>query len=68
MNLNELFALNVRKIRISKHLSQEKLAELSNVHRTYISLVERGKRNVTLANLEKIAKGLDVEPFILLQR
>ncbi len=55
------FGSNVRKYRESKGLSQEKLAELCELHRTYISSVERGNRSISLGNIEKIARALEVE-------
>lgn len=60
------FATNVRKYRIERHFSQEKLAELSGLHRTYISALERERRNISIDNIEKIANALQVEPYILL--
>ena len=54
------FGDKVREVRISKNLSQEQLAVLSNVHRTYIGMVERAEKNITLVNIEKIANGLNV--------
>ncbi|MEO6393739.1 MAG: helix-turn-helix transcriptional regulator [Pyrinomonadaceae bacterium] len=54
------FAANMRSCRLSIGLSQEKLAELANLHRTYIGSVERGERNITIDNIERIAKALDV--------
>ena len=50
----------VRELRLSKNFSQETLADLCGLHRTYISDVELGKRNVSLENIEKIAKALGV--------
>ncbi|MEC1376496.1 helix-turn-helix transcriptional regulator [Heyndrickxia oleronia] len=55
------FGLTVRKLRLSKNISQEKFAEIVGLHRTYISEVERGIRNVTLINVVKIAEGLEVK-------
>lgn len=55
------FGQNVKKYRLEKELSQEKLAELTGLHRTYISSLERGKRSVSLNNIEKIANTLDIE-------
>ncbi|MCF8011630.1 MAG: helix-turn-helix domain-containing protein [Clostridiales bacterium] len=49
----------VKRIRIEQKLSQEKLAELTGLHRTYISEVERGERNVSLVNIYRIAHGLN---------
>jgi len=57
----EKFGKNVRKYRLEKGLSQEKLAELSNLHRTYISAVERGKRSISLKNIERIANVLGIK-------
>jgi transcriptional regulator with XRE-family HTH domain len=54
----ETFSQNVRKVRIAKGLSQEDLGELSNLHRNYIGGVERGERNISIDNMERIAVGL----------
>ena len=54
------FGQAVRKLRLAKGLSQEDLAELSEIHRTYIGDVERGTRNISLVNMTKIAAALDV--------
>lgn len=51
----------VRDARIQKGMSQEKLADLSELHRTYISDIELGKRNVSIDNIEKIADALDMK-------
>ena len=56
----EQFGSKVRKFRIKKKLSQEKLAELADLHRTYIGQIECGKRNVALKNIAKLAKALEV--------
>lgn len=61
MSILEQFGSKVRKNRLKKKLSQEKLAELANLHRTYISQIESGKRNIALKNIEKIAEALDIE-------
>lgn len=55
------FGKKVREIRLSKKLSQEDLAEKANVHRTYIGMVERGEKNISLKNIQKIAKALEVK-------
>lgn len=49
----------MRQIRTRKQLSQEKLGELAGLHRTFISMVERGERNVTIATIEKLAQALE---------
>ena len=55
------FADKVRELRIKKNLSQEKLGELSELHRTYIGMVERAEKNISLKNIQKIAKALNVQ-------
>ena len=54
------FGVTVRKIRSSKCISQEAFADLCNLHRTYISDVELGKRNVSLENIERISIALEI--------
>jgi len=54
----QLFSQNVRKARLAKGLSQEDLAELASLHRNYIGGVERGERNISIDNMEKLAKAL----------
>ena len=54
------FGEKVREIRNSKGLSQEELAHIANVHRTYIGMIERAEKNITLVNIEKIAVALNV--------
>lgn len=49
------FGYAVRRIRQDRHISQEQLADMCGLHRTYISDVELGKRNVSLENIEKMA-------------
>ena len=60
------FGLNLRNLREQKDISQEKLAELSFLDRTYISSIERGKRNLGLRNIIKIAQALEIHPSKLL--
>ena len=60
LTLKRQFGIAVRKCRLSKNISQEKFAETVGLHRTYISEVERGERNVSLINIAKIAKGLNI--------
>lgn len=50
----------VRKIRLARGISQEQLADLCGLHRTYISDIELGKRNVSLENIDRIALSLNV--------
>lgn len=65
-SLRNLFAQNVRRVRRERGLSQEDLAGLADLHRTYIGSVERGERNISIDNVEKIAKALGVEAVHLL--
>ena len=62
-----LFGNNVRKLRKSNGLSQEKLAEMADLHRTYIGMIERAEKNITLINIEKIAAALNVKITDLLE-
>ena len=55
------FGKRVKKIRLSKKMSQGDVAKILNVHRTYISVIERGLRNPSLITMEKIAKALKVK-------
>lgn len=54
------FGNKVREIRQKKGFSQEALALKAGVHRTYIGMIERGEKNITLENIEKISNALDV--------
>ena len=54
------FGKNVQRIRKEKNISQEKLAEYAGLHRTYIGMIERFERNITLINAEKVAHALGV--------
>lgn len=56
----DTFAANVQKYRKQRGLSQEKLAAEAGVHRTYIGMIERSEKNITLLNMEKVAKALNV--------
>lgn len=58
-NIKVKFGCTIKKLRTEKGISQEKLAELSNLHRTYIGSLEMGKRNVSLENINKLAIALD---------
>lgn len=66
MDIKKTFGDNIRKYRLDKNLSQEKLASLCGLHRTYISDIECYQRNVSLENVQKIADALELEPYILI--
>lgn len=55
------FGEMVRKIRLEKGLSQEQLAGKANLHRTYIGMIERAEKNITLINIEKLSIALNVD-------
>lgn len=56
----QLFATNMRRIRLEKKLTQEKVAEVADLHPNYVSSVERGERNISICNIAKIAHALGV--------
>ena len=55
------FGDRVRELRKEKGLSQEELSFEADLHRTYIGMIERAEKNLTLTNIEKIAKALNVD-------
>jgi len=57
----KFFGQNVRKQRLHLGISQEELARRAGLHRTYIGMIERAEKNLTLINIEKIAQALGVE-------
>jgi len=61
LSICEKFGKNVKKYRLEAKISQEKLGELCDLHRTYISDIERGKRSISLNNIEKIALALKID-------
>jgi len=61
------FGKKVQEQRLKQGLSQEKLAEISGLDRTYISSMERGRRNVSLLNIVKVARALSIPPSDFLE-
>jgi transcriptional regulator with XRE-family HTH domain len=59
-NIQAIFGKHIRELRTAKGYSQEKLAEMASMHWTYLGGIERGERNPTLINIEKIATALDL--------
>lgn len=62
------FGKIIRELRKEKRLSQEELGFQSNLHRTYIGMIERGEKNITLENIEKLSKGLDVSMKLIFEK
>ena len=62
-----IFCKKVRDLRIKSGYSQEAFAFECGLHRTYIGCIERGEKNITIVNIEKIAKALKVEVYKLFQ-
>lgn len=65
MDVLKVFSHNIRRYRTQLGLSQEAVAFRTGLHRTYISSVERGKRSISLDNIQKIADALEVETYLL---
>lgn len=60
-HLLKLFGQRIRQLRTIKKLSQEQLAIMADLHRTYIGMIERGEKNITLLNIEKLSNALSIE-------
>lgn len=65
--LREILAANVRRRREHLGLSQERLAGEAGLDRTYVSQIERGVRNISLDCLDKLARGLSTEAWVLIR-
>jgi transcriptional regulator with XRE-family HTH domain len=61
------FGTRLRKLREERDLSQEKLAEMADLHRNYVGNLERGKSNVSLLTIVKLAHCLNVKPVKLIE-
>ena len=60
-DIKKIFGKNIRLIRESRNMTQEKLSDICGLHRTYIGSVERGERNISLENIQKITDALQVK-------
>ena len=61
MKIQEKFGQKVKKLREERKISIEYLSNIANIDRTYISEIEKGKRNISIAIIEKLANALEVE-------
>ncbi len=66
MDIRARLGRNVRKLREARGWSQEDYADRAGIHRTYVSDIERGRRNPTISVIEKLAGPLEIEPGVLL--
>jgi len=66
-NLRDVIADNVRRLRKARGLSQEGLADLCGLHRTYVGSIERAERNLSVDNIAKLATALGIEGWQLLK-
>jgi transcriptional regulator with XRE-family HTH domain len=66
-NIAARFGAKVRVLRQLRGYSQEELAHKASLHRTYIGMIERGEKNITLANIEKVAIALEVSIFSIFE-
>ena len=65
MDIVKIFGQNVKKYRQKLKISQEELADRSNLHRTYISAIECFRRSIALENIQRIADALEIETYKL---
>lgn len=65
MDIKAVFGAKIKVLRLEKNISQEELAHIAGIDRTYISDIEKGQRNVSLLIIQKLAKALDKEIFEL---
>ncbi len=67
LNASAVLGKKVRELRVERGWSQEKLAAVTGLHRTYIGGIERGERNVSLQNILEIARALGTTPSVLVE-
>lgn len=65
MDALKVFATNLKRYRKQRGLSQEAFSEKVGLHRTYISAIEREKRNISIDNIQKIADALEIDTYKL---
>ncbi len=58
--IRKIFARNLREVRVKQGLSQEELADIAGLHRTYVGSVERGERNISIDNMGRLASALNI--------
>lgn len=68
MSLKDIFGQNLKYYRYQKGYSQEKLAEIVDLNSRYVSDIENGKYSVSFDKIEKIAKALSIEPYLLFKK
>ena len=68
MDIIKVFGTNVKEYRIRAGISQEKLAELAGLHRTYISAIECFRRSISLENIQRLSNALNIECYQLFVR
>ncbi|MBQ7257039.1 MAG: helix-turn-helix transcriptional regulator [Abditibacteriota bacterium] len=66
-DLNKIFASNLKKYRKQYKISQAELSSKTGLNRAYISQIECNKRNISIKNLEKIAKALNIDAYLLIK-
>ena len=66
-NEKQQLGKNLKELRLKAELSQEELADISSLHRTYIGSVERGERNISLENIVLLSRALKILPVDLLK-
>ena len=66
-NIEKAFGQVIRELRLERGLSQEKLSELCNLDRSYVSEIERGEKTASIRTIMKIALGLDLKPSLLIK-
>jgi transcriptional regulator with XRE-family HTH domain len=66
-DIQKLFGLKVKEYRIRLNFTQEELAFKAGLHRTYVGMIERGERNISLKNIERLSKALNISIETLLK-